>query len=1215
MIDSWCILHLLQLLLPDFPQQVPTAFPGATLVFTQTAASGTPTATTNYIQQTIILPNALAGTTVRLIFTWQNNASGSFQPPAAIDNVSLTYIPPIPPTVTSFTPSTACDGTSSSVTITGTNFTAPATVQFNGVSAPSTSIVNATTITAVLPASGVTTGFVSVTTPNGTATSAAILTINQPPAGLTYTLPTTIYCEGTAITDNTPSSGGGAVTSFSVSPALPTGLDLNLSTGIISGTPVTASAATDYVVSATNSCGSSTQTLNITVTSPPLSVAYGTNPAIYCQGTAITLNLPGFTGGAPTNYSVSPALPTGLSINTVTGVISGTPASATGAADYIVTASNECGVTTGLVNITISPAAPSALTYTLNAPSYCAGTAITDNTPSSGGGIPTSYSVSPILPAGLSLNTSTGVISGTPTSAIAAANYTVTAINSCGSAINDVNITVTTSPLIITYTTNPAVYCPGNAITANSPGFTGGAPASYSVSPVLPPGLSLNSATGVISGIPTSAAVAADYTITASNMCSSATVEVNITISPAAPSALAYTLNAPSYCAGTAITNNTPSSGGGTPTSYSVNPVLPAGLILDLVTGIISGTPTTATTATNYTVTASNSCGSATKVVNITVVAQPATVAYTVNPAVYCPGTVITANSPTITGGTPTSYSVSPVLPAGLSLNAVTGVISGIPSTTTAATNYIVTATNGCGSANVAVNITISPAAPTALNYTLTPATYCAGAAIINNSPSNTGGTPTLYSVSPALPAGLSLNTSTGVISGTPASASAAANYTVTATNSCGFTTKAVNITVAAQPATVTYSLNPAVYCPGTVITANSPTITGGAPTSYSVSPALPAGLNLNAATGVISGTPSTTTAAANYIVTATNGCGSATVAVNITISPAAPTALNYTITPVTYCAGAAIINNSPSNAGGIPTLYSVSPALPAGLSLNTSTGVISGTPASAIAAANYTVTASNSCGSTTKAVNIAVVAQPATVAYTLNPAVYCPGTVITANSPTITGGAPTSYSVSPALPAGLNLNAVTGVISGTPSTTTGAANYTVTATNGCGSATVAVNITISPAAPTALNYTLTPATYCAGAAIINNSPSNAGGIPTLYSVSPALPAGLSLNTSTGIISGTPTSASAAANYIVTASNSCGSTTKVLNITVNTPPSISIPPVSQTICAGQSVTFSVTAAGTSPAYQWRKNGVNIGGATGSSYTINPVTAGLPATMM
>ena len=63
-----------------------TAIAGATLVFTQAATQAA------YTTQTIILPAALAGTTVRLIFTWQNDNSGGANPAAAVDNISLTYL-------------------------------------------------------------------------------------------------------------------------------------------------------------------------------------------------------------------------------------------------------------------------------------------------------------------------------------------------------------------------------------------------------------------------------------------------------------------------------------------------------------------------------------------------------------------------------------------------------------------------------------------------------------------------------------------------------------------------------------------------------------------------------------------------------------------------------------------------------------------------------------------------------------------------------------------------------------------------------------------------------------------------------------------------------------------------------------------------------------------------------------------------------------------
>jgi hypothetical protein len=87
-----------------------------------------------------------------------------------------------------------------------------------------------------------------------------------------------------------------------------------------------------------------------------------------------------------------------------------------------------------------------------------------------------------------------------------------------------------------------------------------------------------------------------------------------------------------------------------------------------------------------------------------------------------------------------------------------------------------------------------------------------------------------------------------------------------------------------------------------------------------------------------------------------------------------------------------------------------------------------------------------------------------------------------------------------------------------------------------------------------------------------------------------------------------------AGTYTVVVSGSCTpaltSTASVL--TINQQPEIITGPASQTVCAGQSVTFTVNAGVTTGvSYQWRKGAVNIGGATGSSYTI-PVTVAADA---
>ena len=87
----------------------------------------------------------------------------------------------ITPTITSFTPGSGCDGSGTSVVITGTDFKDVSAVKFNGADATSFTVDGLTQITAILP-TGATTGTISVTTPGGTATSIDDFTVNELPA-------------------------------------------------------------------------------------------------------------------------------------------------------------------------------------------------------------------------------------------------------------------------------------------------------------------------------------------------------------------------------------------------------------------------------------------------------------------------------------------------------------------------------------------------------------------------------------------------------------------------------------------------------------------------------------------------------------------------------------------------------------------------------------------------------------------------------------------------------------------------------------------------------------------------------------------------------------------------------------------------------------------------------------------------------------------------
>ena len=200
-------------------------------------------------------------------------------------------------------------------------------------------------------------------------------------------------------------------------------------------------------MTASNTGGSSTATVTILVNdAAPSSVTYSPSSFTLTKGVAMTTVTPTASGGTATSWSISPTLPTGLSFSTTDGAISGTPGAVSSSATYTITATNAGGSGTATVTIQVNDVAPSAVSYTPNSLTLTNGTAMTSVTPTSSGGTVTSWSVSPSLPAGLSLDTSTGEISGTPTAITSSASYTVTATNTGGSATAIVTIQVNMAP-------------------------------------------------------------------------------------------------------------------------------------------------------------------------------------------------------------------------------------------------------------------------------------------------------------------------------------------------------------------------------------------------------------------------------------------------------------------------------------------------------------------------------------------------------------------------------------------------------------------------------------------------------------------------------------------------------------------------------------------------------------------------------------------------
>jgi hypothetical protein len=436
-----------------------------------------------------------------------------------------------------------------------------------------------------------------------------------------------------------------------------------------------------------------------------------------------------------------------------------------------------------------------------------------------------------------------------------------------------------------------------------------------------------------------------------------------------------------------------------------------------------------------------------------------------------------------VTGGTsPYTWSVTTgQLPAGLSLAASTGTISGTPTTSGNNSFSVTVADSGSGtsaqsaSTMVALTVTATPTTPAALaiNTLLPSGTIGSG---YETSLQASGGTaPYTWSfVSGNLPAGLSLNTSTGLISGTPA-AIGNASFTVAVADSANpAQTKSATLSIVIAPATLTISSS--VLPAGTQSSNYSSALqaTGGtAPYSWSISSgSLPAGLSLAASTGIISGKPTGNGNFSFGVTVKDAGSPAQTTTATVTLSlvqAGAPLAISTTTLPGGVANQAYSATLNATGGSGTYTWSVTSGTLPAGLSF--AAGVISGRPtATGTASLTFTVTDSSSPVQT-QSVPLSLAVAAATPGLTIS-ATLPSGAVGTAysNSMTATGGTPAyTWSITAgALPAGLSLGATTGIISGTPSAT-GTSNFTATVSDNSSPAqtkSAATSLVVAAAAP-----------------------------------------------------------------------------------------------------------------------------------------------------
>ncbi len=1148
--DTQALQILVTLALTITPASLPSGTVGATYSQTLSATGGTPpyhwTLASGALPSGISLnatTGALGGTpaaagTFPFVAQVSDSASAS-----VTQSFSITIAPP-PLRITTTSLPDGTVGANYSQALAATGGTGAYTWSVSAGSLPQgLSLSTGGTISGI-PASAGTATFTAQVTDGAAVKATQALVLVVAPAPITITtgsLPAATM--GSAYSQTLAATGGTGGNSWSLSTGtLPQGLTLSAA-GTISGTP-TAIGSASFTVKVTDSSGTNaTKPLSITVNPAPLSITTNSLPN-GTAGVSYTQTLAAAGGAGGNTWSLaSGTLPQGLALSG-TGSISGTP-TAPGTGSFTVKVTDSSGVNaTKPLSITVNPA-PLSITTSAVA-NGTVGIAYSQTLAASGGSGGNTWSLSSgSLPQGLTLS-GAGTISGTP-AASGAATFTVQVTDNSGtSATRLLSMIVVPPDLSITTTSLPnatvgTAY--GQRLAAS--GGTGG----YSwalASGSLPAGLTLD-AGGNISGTPSAAGNVGFTVQVTDNSGTRTTAQLGITVSPAALSITTTSL--PSGTVGAAYSQGLAASGGTGGYAWSlISGALPAGLTIDR-SGTISGTPSASGNA-SFTVQVSDSSGTpATKQLSLAINAP----ALTITTASLPGGVTGAPYSQTLaaSGGTG-NYAWSVVsgnLPGGLALD-TRGTLAGTPNAS-GSFAFTVQVADGSGTpVTHAFTIAIAQA------FTISTVGVLANGAVgtpytVSLASSGGTGAVTWALASGQLPPGLTLSPA-GTISGVP-----------TDSGTFGFTARATDTRSNTANSTFTITVIPAL-----IITTQSTLSNGalGAPYSQALAASggvppyswqivagsnLPPGLAMSSS-GVISGTP---TQGGTFRFTAqvndASGGGARsdftiTIATGLTI--ATPPILPGATVGVAYT-----VKLQPAG-GTAPFVWSVTAgSIPAGLNFGAD-GQIAGTP-TATGSFRFTASVSDSSGgSATKDFTLA--SAPA-LTITTAPALPA-GSTGTAYSLTLAaaGGTPAYlWSVTAgSLPPGITLDGKTGILSGTPSAA-GDFTFTATVTDSV-SATAQKQFTVSIGQGLAVTSAASLPKASAGVAYTFTLTAGGGASPYSWKIAGgSLPDGLSLNASSGVISGTP-SLGGTFNFTVQVSDANGATGSRVDTIVVTLPSL-----------------------------------------------------------
>ena len=749
---------------------------------------------------------------------------------------------------------------------------------------------------------------ITASNPGGESSATISITVNeQAPGDISYSPENMTLEKGTAMTPNLPSTSGGTITSWQISPSLPSGLTWGTTDGKISGTPsVLQTIARTYTIWANNSGGSTSAQVNITINDEAPDIAYSPDWFVLTNNTAMQATTPTNSGGAIPSAFFG-----------YTGDAKATSIAVDSSGHKHVSYRDSSGLRYA------TDASGSWVTVTVDTASAGAWNAISSIAIDSNDVLHISYNV-----------------------ANSADLKYATCSSSCTTASNWNNVSIDTSGAVGYYTSialdsNDALHisyfddtnkdlkyatCSSGCTTASNWNIvsidTSGA-VGYYTSIALDSNDALHISYFDDTNTNLKYATCSSSCTTASNWNAVSVDSFGSSIfDPEVRTDIAIDSNDGVHISYFDNTNDdlkyaTCSSGCTTASNWNKVSVDTTGDVgysasigIDSNDGLHISYSDKTNNNLNY-ATCSNACTTASNWNNETVdsssvlTGEYTSIAIDANDGLHISYFDDSTNkirylaldsSSNILG-----YSVSPDLPTGLRLDPMIGKISGTPTELSTNTTYTITARNSGGVNTTTITIQVNDLIPNALGYTPENMTLEKGTTMTTNTPSVSGGAVTSWEIDPSLPSGLSFGSTNGSIWGTPTILqTTAVAYTIWANNSGGSETAQVNITINDQIASVSYPSTVEISNDRTMTTV-TPTNTGGAVTSWAIVPSLPSGLNFGSSNGSIWGTPSGLLTNATYTVYGNNSGGSSSTTFTL--------GLNWTLTP--SAEGAYITRNS----------------------------------------------------------------------------------------------------------------------------------------------------------------------------------------------------------------------------------------------------------------------------------------------------------------